>query len=101
MSKWLGLSSFQVALAADPYQNSAIPDEPRPPLLGLGADPRKYHMVPPVGLTHFLVLTLDITSKPKVASVEICAADFECSIKVGEEIGTAAEGARGQPARSC
>ncbi|CAL8467639.1 g7177 [Coccomyxa elongata] len=43
VSKWLGLSSFQDALAADPYQNSSIPDEPRPPLLGLGADPRKYH----------------------------------------------------------
>ncbi|BDA42708.1 hypothetical protein COCOBI_03-6010 [Coccomyxa sp. Obi] len=43
VSKWLGLSSFQDALAADPYQNSTIFEEPRPPLLGLGADPRKYH----------------------------------------------------------
>ncbi|EIE24620.1 hypothetical protein COCSUDRAFT_62053 [Coccomyxa subellipsoidea C-169] len=43
VSKWLGLSSFQEALAADPVQNSTDVEELRPPLLGLGADPRKYH----------------------------------------------------------
>ncbi|KAK9909543.1 hypothetical protein WJX75_003875 [Coccomyxa subellipsoidea] len=41
VSKWLGVSSFQDALAADPVQSST--EELRPPLLGLGADPRKYH----------------------------------------------------------
>jgi hypothetical protein len=39
--KWLGLGTLEEALAADPPRDPAL-DQPRPPGLGLGADPRKY-----------------------------------------------------------
>lgn len=41
--KWLGVKSFDDALAADPHQqSSSLAGELRPPLLGLGADPKKH-----------------------------------------------------------
>ena len=42
--QWLGVASLEEALAADPPPDPEL-DQPRPPLLGLGADPRKHRKV--------------------------------------------------------
>ena len=42
--KWLGVSSLEEALAADPPEDPTL-SQPRPPGLGLGADPRKHGKV--------------------------------------------------------